>query len=120
MFLLIIQQEFNMFCCSHTDIFEHDLSCIYYRLSQVYRSSHQRCSIQKSVLKTLAIFMGGCSILKPVFKFFCSVTLKQNLFFNKVLGLQTCNFIKKRLQHRCFPVNIKKFLRTFILKNICK
>ena len=27
-------------------------------------------------------------------------------------GLQACNFIKKRLQHRCFSVNIAKFLRT--------
>ena len=27
-------------------------------------------------------------------------------------GLQTCNFIKKRPQHRCFPVNIVKFFRT--------
>ena len=26
--------------------------------------------------------------------------------------LQACNFIKNRLQHRCFPVNIAKFLRT--------
>ena len=25
---------------------------------------------------------------------------------------QTCNFIKKRLYHRCFPVNFVKFLRT--------
>ena len=25
---------------------------------------------------------------------------------------QTCNFIKKRLQHRCFPVKLGKFLRT--------
>ena len=32
--------------------------------------------------------------------------------FNKVAGLKACNFIKKRLQHRCFPVNIAKFLRT--------
>ena len=31
-----------------------------------------------------------------------------------------CNFIKKRLQHRCFPINIAKFLRTPILKNICE
>ena len=31
---------------------------------------------------------------------------------NKVSGLKTGNFIKKRLQHRCFPVNIAKFLRT--------
>ena len=32
--------------------------------------------------------------------------------FNKVAGLQACNVIKKRLQHRCFPVNMVKFLRT--------
>ena len=31
-----------------------------------------------------------------------------------------CNFIKKRLQHRCFSVNIAKFLRPPILKKICK
>ena len=37
--------------------------------------------------------------------------------FDKVVGLQICNFIKKRLQHKCFSVNIVKFLRTFILKN---
>ena len=29
-------------------------------------------------------------------------------------------FTKKRLQHRCFPVNMAKFLRASILKNICK
>ena len=28
------------------------------------------------------------------------------------------NFIKKRLQHRCFPVKFAKYLRTPILKNI--
>ena len=35
-------------------------------------------------------------------------------------GLQSWNFIKKRLQHRCFSVNIGKFLRTPVLKNICE
>ena len=39
-------------------------------------------------------------------------------FFNKVTGLQVCNFIKKRLQPRCFPVKFAKFLRTPILKGI--
>ena len=29
-------------------------------------------------------------------------------------------FKKKRLQHRCFSVNIEKFLRASILKNICE
>ena len=33
---------------------------------------------------------------------------------------QACNFIKKRLQHRYFPVKFAKFLRTPILKNICE
>ena len=32
--------------------------------------------------------------------------------FNKVAGLQTWNFIKKWLQHSCFPVNVKNFLWT--------
>ena len=31
--------------------------------------------------------------------------------FNKAAGLKACNFVKKRLQHSCFPVNIAKFLR---------
>ena len=33
---------------------------------------------------------------------------------------QACNFIIKRLQHRCFPVKYTKLLRRPILKNICK
>ena len=36
--------------------------------------------------------------------------------FNKVVGLQACNFIKKRLQHRFFPVNIVTFLRAALIK----
>ena len=32
---------------------------------------------------------------------------------------KACNLILKRLQHRCFPVNIAKFLRTPNLKNTC-
>ena len=34
------------------------------------------------------------------------------VFFNNVAGLKACNFVKKRLQHRCFPVKFAKFLRT--------
>ena len=40
--------------------------------------------------------------------------------FKKFADLQTCNFIKTRSQHRCFPVNIANFLILPILKNICK
>ena len=32
--------------------------------------------------------------------------------FDNVTGLKVGNFIKKRLQYRCFPVNIAKLLRT--------
>ena len=39
---------------------------------------------------------------------------------DKVAGLRACNFIKKRLQQRCFPMKFAEFLRTPILKNICK
>ena len=40
---------------------------------------------------------------------------------NKFAGLQACNLIEKRLQHRCFPVNIENFLRILpIMKNICE
>ena len=33
--------------------------------------------------------------------------------FNIIAGLKGCRFIEKRLQHRRFPVNIVKLLRTF-------
>ena len=38
--------------------------------------------------------------------------------FNKVVDVQVCNFIKNRLQHRYFPVNIAQILRKTFLKNI--
>ena len=44
-----------------------------------------------------------------------SVLKKFTIFTGK---LHDCNFIKKRLQYRCFPPNIAKFLRTSSLKNI--
>ena len=37
--------------------------------------------------------------------------------FNKVTGLRPVTLLKKRLWHRCFPVNFAKFLRTPFLQN---
>ena len=68
------------------------------RLSIIYRSSHQRCSLRKGVIRNFAKFTG---------KHLC-----QRLFFNKVAGLTPATLLKKRLWHRCFPVNFAKFLRT--------
>ena len=35
--------------------------------------------------------------------------------FNKIADVKVCNFTKKRLQHRCLPVNIATFLSTLFL-----
>ena len=40
--------------------------------------------------------------------------------FNKVAGVTACNFITKKVKHRCFPVKFTKFLRIPILNNISK
>ena len=39
---------------------------------------------------------------------------------NKVAGLKPINFIKKRLWHICFPVNIANCLRKPLFKKICE
>ena len=57
---------------------------------------------------------------KAVFKNFAEKHLRWSPYLNKNVGLQSWNFIKKRLQHRLFPVNIAKFLRTPVLENICE
>ena len=64
-----------------------------------------------------------CSVKKAVFKNFSILTRKHlcwSLFMIKSQAFrsQTWNFIKKRLQHRCFSVNTAKFLGTPILRNI--
>ena len=39
--------------------------------------------------------------------------------FNKVAGLSPATLLKKRLWHRCFPVDFVKFLRTpFIIEHV--
>ena len=69
-------------------------------MNSMVRSSHLGCSIKKGVLKNFAKLTG---------KHLC-----QSLFFNKVLIVF---LLKKRLSHRCFPVNFVKFLKTPFLQN---
>ena len=60
---------------------------------------------------------------KVVFKNFAMFTGKhlcQSLFFNKVTVPSSAALLKKRPLHRCFRVNIVKFLRMLILKNACE
>ena len=68
-------------------------------LKPYWRSSRPELFCKKDVLKDFAEFTGNYS--------------RQRLFFDKKL----CNFIKKRLQRGCFPVNFPKFLRTLFLQN---
>ena len=62
----------------------------------ISRSSHQRCSMKKTVLTNFAKFTGK--------------HLRQSLFCNEVARLRPATLLKKRLWHRCFPVNFAKFL----------
>ena len=72
---------------------------------ELRKAATMRCSIKKAFLKNLAIYR--------------ETTVLESLC-NKVIGPKACNVFKKTLQHSFFPVNITKFLRTPILKNICE
>ena len=46
---------------------------------------------------------------------FTEQSLLRGYFSIKVVSLQSATLLKRRLQHRCFPVNVVKYLRTPIL-----
>ena len=71
------------------------LHCVNWKSDNwMIKRSNRRCSIKQAVLKYFAMFTGK--------------HLRWSL-----------KYIKKRLQHRCFPVNIAKVWRAPILKNGC-
>ena len=76
-------------------------NCLHYYI--VFRSSHQRCFIKKSVLRNFTKFAGK--------------HLYQSLFFNKVAGLRPATLLRKSLLYICFPVNFVKFLTTPFVQN---
>ena len=61
----------------------------------------------------------GMFYKKDAFKNFADFTGKYLRWSLFLIKLQACNIIKKRLQCRCFLVEISKFLRIPFLKNIC-
>ena len=65
------------------DVMETSMMIIFAK----YRSSHQRCSIKKCVLRNFTKFTGK--------------HLRQSLFFNEVTG-QACNYIKKETLAQVF------------------
>ena len=73
----------------------------------------------KSMLKPVGLFLKWgmtpwvcrCSLKYVLLNIFPKFTAKHLCWslFNKVAGPHACNFIKKRLQYSCFPVNITPF-----------
>ena len=66
------------------------------------RNSYWSCSVKRSVLKFSKIHWKT-----PVLE----------SLFNKVADIRPATVLKKRLQHKCFPVNFAKFLRTNFSQN---
>ena len=62
------------------------------------KSVVRRCSVKKIFLKTSQNSQEN--------------TCARVSFFNKVAAFRTATLLKKRLWHKCFPVNFAKFLRT--------
>ena len=73
----------------------------------LFRSSRPELFCRKGALRNFAKFTG---------KHLC-----QSLFFDKVEGLRPATLLKRRVWHRCFPVNFRKFLKTpfFIAMFFC-
>ena len=67
------------------------------------QSSRSQMFFKTDVLKNFANFTEKKTVLESL--------------LNKFPVLKGCNFIKKRLQHRCFPVKFHKFLRGPFLQN---
>ena len=69
-------------------------------IQMTIKSSHQRCSVRKGVVRDFAKFTG---------KHLCQV-----LLFNKVASPEPATLLKN---HRRFPVNFAKFLRRSFSQN---
>ena len=73
----------------------------------MFRSSHQRCSVRKGVLRNFAKFTG---------KHLC-----QSLFFNKVAGLRphACNFIEIETLAQVFSCEFREISKnTFLTEHV--
>ena len=80
------------------------------------RGLYRILNVVVDILRISEAATGGNFFKKAVLKNFAIFTWKRPLYES----LKTCDFIKKRLQHRTFPKNIAQFLRTPILKSISK
>ena len=79
---------------------------------QTFRGSNHRPVVYFDWSIFFMMLTIGLLISEAEFAKFTGKHLCQSLFFNKVAGLRPATLFKKRLWHRCFPVNFAKFLKT--------
>ena len=84
----------------------------------VQTSSKGQLTLNKKKKQPFAVFF-RIGVLKN-FAIFTEKHLCWSLFLYKKTRLQSWNFIKKRLQHRCFPVNIANFFKAPVSNKICE
>ena len=86
-----------MFEGSNHALLAVSFSCIVNKITWRYSSSYSQMFLKIGVLKNFANFTGK--------------QLRYNFYLIKLKALSPATLLK-RLQHRCFPVNFLKFLRT--------
>ena len=101
------------------------INLVKYKLFDTILSQHGKLLVPNN---ETSLFWVGCAeaatgdvlhkICSEKFRYIHREIPVLEFLFNKVVDVQVCNFIKNRLQHRYFHVNITQFLRTTFLKNI--
>ena len=86
----------------YSKVFQNEF--LYWKYYKTFQKQPREMFYKKVVLTNFAKFTGK--------------HLSHSFFFNKVAGLSPATLFKKRLRHRCFPMNFAKFLRTPFLQNI--
>ena len=111
------------------------LSDIYMIKMMIFKATFQKLHLRLEIIDTMKVLKikdldrslirssrPEVFCKKVVLRNFAKCTGKhlcQSLFFNKVAGLRLATLLKKRVWHRCYPVNFMKFLRTtFIIKHL--
>ena len=86
-----------MYSCEFCEISKNTFSTEHLRTTASEKLQSLRCSTQVLI----------CEIFKNTFFYRTSLVAGSDCF-----RIPVCNFIKKRLRQRCFPVNYAKCLRT--------
>ena len=96
-FVLVCSKDLGAIICQMPDIYQQILLLLrsHYQVICTFRSNHRRCSVRKGNLRNFTKFTG------------------------KRLCHRPASLLKKRLWHKCFPVNFAKFLNTpFLTKHL--